>query len=72
MLGIESEICIGYSYTGSYHAWNRVKSGESYLYYDLTFYLSTKSKKYYASDSSLHSLCVVNRYLSAEEQAKYK
>lgn len=63
-LGIESDICIGYSYTGYYHAWNRVKVGGEYLYYDLTFYLSTNSKKYYAAKSLSHDLCAINQYLT--------
>ncbi|MBO5701564.1 MAG: transglutaminase domain-containing protein [Clostridia bacterium] len=69
-LGIESEICIGYAYTGAYHAWNRVNLGGTDIYYDLTFYLSTKSKKYYAATSLSHDLCAINRYLSTNEKAK--
>ena len=63
-LGIENDICIGYSYKGSYHAWNRVLVGGEWLYYDLTFYISTNSKKYYAATSLAHDLRAVNRYLT--------
>ena len=71
LLGIESEICIGYAYTGYYHAWNRINlDGGGYLYYDLTFYLSTHSSKYFAASSLAHDLCAVDRYLTGNEKDK--
>ena len=67
-LGIDSDICVGYSYTGYYHAWNRVtlKNGKN-KYYDLTFYISTKSSKYYAADSLKHNIVTIERYLTSKE-----
>jgi hypothetical protein len=69
-LGIKSDICIGYAYTGAYHAWNRIQTnGGEYKYYDLTFYKSTNnSNKYYASSSLKHETVAVNRYLTSNEQ----
>lgn len=67
-LGIESEICIGYAYNGQYHAWNRVMgAGGTYRYYDLTFYISTNSNKYYAADSLKHHIVTIERYLTSKE-----
>ena len=63
-LGIDSDICIGYSYTGYYHAWNRVFIDGSCVYYDLTFYISTKSNKYYSAKSLAHDICAINQYLT--------
>ncbi len=67
-LGINSEICIGYAYNGQYHAWNRVMDASGqYKYYDVTFYISTKSSKYYAADSLKHNIVTIERYLTSKE-----
>lgn len=67
-LGIESDICVGFTSKGGYHAWNRVRfSDGTCKYYDVTYYASSKSSRYLGADSSCHNLVAVNRYLSNEE-----
>lgn len=67
-LGIDSDACVGLSSKGGYHLWNRVilPDGE-YQYYDLTYYESTKSAKYFGAPSLQHELVAVNRYLTRME-----
>ena len=54
-LGAEAYICYGYASNGIYsgaHAWNMVKLGEKYYFYDITFYDSGRNKKYIHSDTT--------------------
>lgn len=63
-LGIETDICIGYTSSGAYHAWNRVTfSDGQQKYYDLTFYETTQKTKYLGATSSFHNLKSINCYL---------
>ena len=67
-LGIQSDICIGYTSSGAYHAWNKVSFSNGICkYYDLTFYEAVGSDYYFGASSSFHNLVTLNRYLSASE-----
>ena len=64
LLGITSDICIGYSNTGILHAWNKVTfSDGEVLYYDTTYYDSTKSSKYIEMKNSPFPITSLNKQL---------
>jgi transglutaminase/protease-like cytokinesis protein 3 len=64
--GIKSDMCIGKSSNGEYHAWNRVTlSDGSYRFYDITFYDSNGGNaKYLHSKTSFHGSYLINDYTS--------
>ena len=69
-LGIESDVCIGFTEDGGYHGWNRVAFPEGqYRYYDVTVYDNYNADEYLGATESYHELVTINRFLTNEELA---
>lgn len=66
-LGVKMQTCVGFDYKNAYHIWNY----DGQFYYDLTYYESTKSSKYFAAPSLKHKCLATNRYLTAQEMSDY-
>lgn len=63
--GIRSDLCIGTSSNGEYHAWNRVTlSDGSQYFYDITWYDSSNGpdNRYIHSKSNFHGSYLINDY----------
>ena len=61
-LGIPSDLCVGYSNSG-YHAWVRcILSDQDAVFYDLSFYNSSKNAKYLHSTDSPWGKYDLNNY----------
>jgi hypothetical protein len=71
-LGIECDVCIGFTARKEYHAWNRVKfSNGEYKYYDLTLEDRALFKSYLGSINSYHKVAGINYYLTNEEMKSF-
>lgn len=67
-LGIECDVCVGFTARKEYHAWNRVKfSDGEYKYYDLTLEDRAIFRAYLGNTNSYHKVAGVNYYLTNEE-----
>lgn len=67
-LGIECDVCTGFTSAKEYHAWNRVKfSDGTYKYYDLTLEDRALFKSYLGSEKPYHKVAGINYYLTNEE-----
>ena len=67
-LGIECDVCVGFTSGKEYHAWNRVRfSNGEYRYYDLTLEDRALFKSYLGGEKSYHKVAGINYYLTNEE-----
>jgi transglutaminase/protease-like cytokinesis protein 3 len=63
-VGIKTDVCLGYTSAGTYHAWNRVEiSNNTYRYYDITLYDESNNINYINSQNKLHRIKTINVYL---------
>ena len=62
--GIKSDLCVGQTYSGEYHAWNRVIVNGNQYFYDITWYDSNNGpdNKYIHSSTNFHGSYLINDY----------